>query len=265
MFRGLFALVSLVILLPATTEEHKCQEAVKRFFEFDAKADYESGMDIPQGSEITFVYESYVGLYKFVSQDAFDDCDTEKAKVFGIPGSGHRAYTLPYGRHWFALDDYCVRGRKLIVNVLRCTPCKIIYLDAPFGFEIFEKNGSRTEWMSKKEGHMLRLNGKNWELSVEKHSFSSAAEGAPDHPPRRAVWHHAEGIEFEILIHCDACEDDPAMGCDALVDAYCSDETYSSLMRMYCPRFCGFCDLMQNDFALTTKSIEIHTNIEKIA
>jgi len=261
----MFGYVIHLLHLQSAAEAAKrpCQEAVKRFFEFTDKADYASGITIPMGSEITFVYESYLGLIKFNSQEAFDRCDMDEGKNFGAPGSGHIATTLPQGSHYFCLDEWCGRGRKVKVDIVKCAPCKIIYLDTPFGFEIFEKNGKSKEWVSKIGGHIVRLKKDMWELNVERHTFTTSAKDALDHPPRKATWHHSQGLEFEIVLHCDRCEDDPRMECASVIDVYCMDETYSTLMRMYCPRFCGFCGLMQKAFALTTTSIEVHTNVKR--
>jgi len=255
-----FLIHVLLLRTPAEAGNQVCQEAVKRFFEFTDKADYESGLTIPIGSEITFVFQSYLGLFKFNSQEAFDRCNMDEGKTFSAPGSGHVATTLPYGSHYFCLDEYCGRRRKLKVDVVKCAPCNIIYLDTPFGFEIFEKNRSK-EWISKIGGHLVRLKKDMWELSIERHTFTTAGADARDHPPRRATWSHNKGLQFEIVIHCDRCEDNPRMDCTSVIDGYCNDETYSSLMRMNCPQFCGFCDLMQKAFALTARSIEVHTNV----
>jgi len=252
--------ILLLILLSPTkaTKVHACQEAVKTFFEFTREAEYSEGIKVPSGSEITFVFASFLGLYKFKNERAFTDCNMEEATVFGAPGEGHKAETLPIGRHYFALEDYCRQGRKLKVIIHSCAPCVKIYFDAPFGFGVFVKQ--HAAWVSQIGDHEIRNKDAAWELSVGHHTFRSSNKSAPDHPPQRAMWKHQNGVEFEIVLHCDACQDDPKMYCDSLSKGYCNDETYSSLMRLKCPRFCGYFELMKNGIELTTKSIEIHTN-----
>jgi len=260
MLCGLFRALSILLLIAVPPiKSYQCQEAVKRFFEFNRKADYSSGITIPSGSEITFVYESFLGLLKFKSPAAYDECQMEETTVFGYPGTGHKAVTLPIGTHYFALEDFCRTGRKLKVDIHSCARCETLYFDAPFGFGIFRRKG-RT-WVSQKGEHEIHLQGAEWEISVGQHNFRTSSESAPDHPPVRAAWKHQDGVEFDIVMHCDVCQDDPNMGCQEMDEGYCSDEIYSSLMRLSCPQTCGYHELMKEGFALTTKSIEIHTKL----
>jgi len=246
-----------IVLFAVIANGRVCQEATKTFFEFNKKADYASGIQLPLGSEITFVFESFLGLYKFKSKNSLDGCNIEEASAFGLPGEGHKAYTLPVGTHFFALENYCRQGRKLTVNILPCAPCDRLFFDSPFGFGLFERAGG-SAWVSKDNGHSIRRNGEAWQLSVGKHTFESTSTGAPDHPHLRALWRHDSGIEFDIVLHCDVCEDDPKMECLSVEEAYCYDETYVPLMRMRCPHFCGFCDLMYGELSLTSRNIEVH-------
>jgi len=246
-----------IVLFAVIANGRVCQEATKTFFEFNKKADYASGIQLPLGSEITFVFESFLGLYKFKSKDSLDECNIEEASAFGLPGEGHKAYILPVGTHFFALEGYCWHGRKLTVNIIPCAPCDSLFFDAPFGLGAFERAGGWA-WVSKYGGHSIRHIGEEWQLSVGKHTFKSTATGAPDHPHLRASWRHNGGMEFDVVLHCDVCEDDPKMECDLVEEAYCNDEMYSQLMRMRCPHFCGYCDLMHVESALTSGSIEVH-------
>jgi len=259
MLCGLFRALGILLLVAVPPiNSYKCQEAVKKFFEFTREADY-SDVTIPSGSEITFVYKSYLGLLKFQSPAAYNKCQMEETTVFGQPGTGHKAVTLPIGTHFFALEDYCRIGRKLQINIHSCVRCETLYFDAPFGFGIFRRKGST--WVSQKGEHEIYLKGEEWEISVGQHKFRTSSGSAPDHPPVRASWKHQDGVEFDIVMHCDVCQDDRRMGCQEMVEGYCSDEIYSSLMRLRCPRTCGYYELMKEGFALTTKSIEIHTKL----
>jgi len=74
MFRGLFrALSTLLLVAVPPIESDQCQEVVNKFFEFTREADY-SAITIPSGSEVTFVFESYLGLLKFESPTAYNEC-----------------------------------------------------------------------------------------------------------------------------------------------------------------------------------------------
>jgi len=48
------------------------------------------------------------------------------------------------------------------------------------------------------------------------------------------------------------------MACHSVEEAYCYDETYLLLMRMRCPLFCGYCDLMHGELSLTLESIDVY-------
>jgi len=157
MLGGLHRAFSIVILV-VIADGRVCQEATKTFFEFNKKADYSSGIQLPLGSEITFVFESFLGLYKFKSKDSLDDCNIDKAAFFGLPGEGRKVHTLRLGTHFFALEDYCQQGRKLIVNILPCAPCDRLFFDAPFGFGVFERAGG-SAWVSNNSGHSIRRKG----------------------------------------------------------------------------------------------------------
>jgi len=240
-----------------------CQEAKQVYFEFSRDAAFSDGLQLPIGSEVTFVYPSDQNLFKFDSLSAFIECDMNSATMLGEYGDGHHVCVLnKEGSDSFTLDShygldrFCGKGFKLIVKTLPCVPCNTIFLDAPFGFGKFKKLGGK--WKSKRSNRTIKMHGDLWELSVGHHIFTSTSVDAADHPLVRTMWRHQGGSDFEIVLHCDICEDNPEMDCKS-ISVYCNDEAYSMLLRIGCPASCGYCALMRKESALSVGSIEMLT------